>query len=84
MRPPREPDRVPAEVFPPAEYLRDELAERGWTPADLAAHAMLPEARVGDILGGAYITLRESERLGVALGVSGEFFARLQLAWRRR
>ena len=26
----------PAEVFPPGEFLRDELEERGWSQSDLA------------------------------------------------
>jgi len=28
--------RIPAEVFPPGEYIADELKARGWTTADLA------------------------------------------------
>jgi len=27
---------TPAEVFPPGEYLRDELEERGWTVTEFA------------------------------------------------
>jgi HTH-type transcriptional regulator/antitoxin HigA len=30
------PDRVPAEVFPPGEFIREELDARGWTQEDLA------------------------------------------------
>ena len=29
-------NRIPAEVFPPGEFLREELATRGWTQAELA------------------------------------------------
>ena len=28
--------RIPAEVFPPGDFLREELEARGWTQADLA------------------------------------------------
>lgn len=31
--------RQPAEVFPPGAFIRDEMAERGWSDAD--AHARL-------------------------------------------
>ncbi len=30
---------TPAEAFPPGEYLRDELEERGWTEKEFAAAA---------------------------------------------
>ena len=29
--------RNPAEVFPPGEFVREELEARGWTQTDLAA-----------------------------------------------
>ena len=29
--------RVPAEVFPPGEYIRDEIEARGWSLDDLAS-----------------------------------------------
>ena len=29
-------ERVPAEVFPPGEFIQEELDARGWTQADLA------------------------------------------------
>ena len=28
---------MPAEVFPPGDFIREELEERGWTQEDLAA-----------------------------------------------
>ena len=30
-------ERKPAEVFPPGEFLREELEARGWTQGDLAS-----------------------------------------------
>ena len=29
-------DRIPAEVFPPGEFLNDELEARGWTQTEFA------------------------------------------------
>jgi HTH-type transcriptional regulator/antitoxin HigA len=75
---------MPAEVFPPSEYLRDELTARGWPAEELARRAVIPVDRVAEILAGEAMTLPECERIGVTFGVSGELFARLQMAWRRR
>ena len=76
-------ERRPAEVFAPAEYLRDELQERGWTVAQLAERAVVPVAEILAVLDGGAITGRLSERLGIALGVSPWFWANLSVYWRK-
>lgn len=75
----------PAEAFPPCDFLREELAERGWSVEELADRAVLPVADVAALVAGTRgITARHSERLSVALGTSAEYWQRLQVAWNRR
>lgn len=71
--------RVPAEVFPPGEFLADELVERGWTPEQLATRAGVPLAEIQAVLDGGRVNVRLSERLGYALGTNGAFWANLSL-----
>jgi HTH-type transcriptional regulator/antitoxin HigA len=73
-----------AEYFPPSEFIRDEMVDRGWSLTDLARKALIPESRMAAIIDGGQILLSECERLGHAFGTSGQFWANLQVAWRRR
>jgi HTH-type transcriptional regulator/antitoxin HigA len=43
---------VPAEVFMPGEYLRDELEARGWTQGDFARIIGRPVQVVNEIING--------------------------------
>jgi HTH-type transcriptional regulator / antitoxin HigA len=45
-------NRVPAEVFPPGEFIRDELDARGWTQGDLAQIMGRPLQVVNEIVAG--------------------------------
>ena len=76
-------ERRPAEVFPPGEYLRDELQERGWNVTQLAERAVVPAGEILAVLDGGTITGRLSERLGIALGVSPWFWAGLSVYWQK-
>ncbi len=72
-------DTQPAEVFPPGEYLRDELDERGWDCAALAARTGLSVLEVTAILNGSQpILVRTAEKLERALGTSAVMWLRLQ------
>lgn len=42
--------RVPAEVFPPGDFIRDELEARGWTQGDLAQIMGRPTQLVNEIV----------------------------------
>ena len=79
---------TPAEVFPPGDFLREELEARGWTQLDLA-----------DILGVSYNTVNQiatgkrgitpdtAMALAAAFGTTAEFWMRLEHAhqlWRNR
>lgn len=78
-------DRTPAETFPACEYMKDEIAARGWTTPDLAAAIGLSLSETDALLAGEKrITASLSERLGRAFGVSPEFWARIDLAYRKR
>jgi HTH-type transcriptional regulator/antitoxin HigA len=46
------PARVPAEVFPPGDFIRDELDARGWTQGDLAQIMGRPTQLVNEIVAG--------------------------------
>lgn len=45
-------NRIPAEVFPPGEFIRDELEARGWTQGDLAEIMGRPAQAVSEIISG--------------------------------
>lgn len=74
--------RRPAEVFPPGEFLRDELDERGWTPADLAEILDRPVDDVDEIVAGTRGISPETARgLSAAFGPSPEFWMNLDTAY---
>ena len=74
---------TPAEVFPPGEYLRDELDERGWTVTEFAAIIDRPLQAVSEILNGKKaITAETACSFSEALGTSPELWLNLQSAYR--
>jgi HTH-type transcriptional regulator/antitoxin HigA len=69
----------PAEVFPPGEYLRDELEARGWTQRDLAKVIDRPLQAVNEIITGKKrITAKTAKAIAMALGTSPELWLNLQ------
>jgi len=65
----RMPDRVPAEVFPPGEFIRDELEARGWTQGDLADILGRPLRLVNELIAGKkQITPETARGLAEAFG----------------
>ncbi|MGO8751832.1 MAG: HigA family addiction module antitoxin [Thermoguttaceae bacterium] len=75
--------RMPAEVFPPGEFIREELEARGWTQADLAAILNKPLPAVNEIIAGKKaITPETANSLGDAFGVGPEFWLNLENAYR--
>lgn len=74
---------VAAEVFPPGEYLKDELAERGWTVVQLAELMSRPVQVVSDLLEAQVeITPDLAHALSVALGTSAQLWLNLDVAYR--
>lgn len=68
-----------AEAFPPGEYLRDELEERGWTVTEFAEIIGRPVQAVSEILNGKKeITTETAWELSDALGTTPELWLNLQ------
>jgi len=73
---------VPAEAFPPGEYLRDELEERGWSVSEFAEILGRPVQVVSEILNGHKQIIPETAlALAEALGTSAELWTNLQSAF---
>lgn len=73
---------APAEVFPPGDFLRDELTERGWAEAEFADIIGRPVQVVSEILNGRKeITPDTALSIGAALGTSAELWVNLQTTY---
>lgn len=74
--------RKPAEVFPPGEFLRDELDERGWTQIDLAQVMNRSGTAVNEIISGKRrISPEMAKGLPAALGTTPELWLNLESAY---
>ncbi len=74
---------IPAEVFGPGEYLRDELDERGWTVTEFAEILGRPLQAVSEILNGKKeITTETALALSEALGTGPALWLNLQTNYR--
>lgn len=72
-----------AEVFPPGEYLRDELEERGWTQEEFAEIIGKSFKQVNELLSGrAALTASMAQAIAAALGTSAEVWLGLENAYR--
>jgi HTH-type transcriptional regulator / antitoxin HigA len=61
--------RTPAEVFPPGDFIRDELDARGWTQGDLAKIMGRPPQVVNELIAGKkQITPQTALELAKAFG----------------
>lgn len=74
---------IPAEVFQPGEYLRDELEARGWTQSDFAKIIDRPTQVVNEIINGKKrITVETAKAIGLALGTGPELWLNLENTYR--
>ena len=72
-------ERIPAEVFPPGEVIREELEERGWSQVELADIMQRPPRVVSEILAGKRaITPETAKGLGAAFGTGATFWINLE------
>lgn len=72
-------NRIPAEVFPPGEFLKEELNARDWTQTDLAEILGRPMPLVsGIILGKRRITPETAKGLAEAFGTSADYWMKLE------
>lgn len=70
--------RIPAEVFPPGEFLRDELEARGWTQAEFAEIIGKDARLVSEVISGKRsVTPETAIVLSAALGTSPELWMNL-------
>ena len=75
-------NRTAAEVFPPGEFLREELEARGWTVEDFASMLGYPIASVeGLIEGGSRISPEVAARIGEVLGTGPTLWLNLERAY---
>ena len=71
--------RKPAEVFPPGDYIREELAARGWSQVDFAKIIGRSQPAVNEMINGKRgITPESALALSAAFGTSAEFWMNLQ------
>ena len=74
---------APAAVFPPGDFIREELSARGWTQADLARVLGRPLQSVNQIVNGRKrITEQTAAELAEAFGTSAELWLNLETAYR--
>lgn len=92
----REPERVPAEAFPPGEFIEGEMNARGWTAEDVANRMGddgSPKQRSVNLLlvhmlievrdTGLILDQESAAKFGLAFGVSPQFFLNLDAMWRK-
>ena len=76
-------ERRPAELFPPGEYIKDELVARGWTQTDLAHILDRPFPAVNEIVAAKRRITRDTAiGLGEAFGTGPEIWLSLESAYR--
>lgn len=77
------PNRRPAEVFPPGDFVREELDARGWTQSDLAEILGRPQKTISQIVSGRKaVTPETAKGLADAFGTSAELWMNLESAYR--
>ena len=75
-------ERIPAEVFPPGEFLADELEARGWTQSEFAEIIRRPIKVVNEIIAGKKaITTDTAREFSAAFGTSPQYWMNLQTAY---
>lgn len=71
--------RVPAEVFPPGEFLKDELEARGWTQVEFAEIIGKDTRLVSEVISGKRaVTPETATVLAAALGTSPDLWMNLE------
>lgn len=73
---------TPAEVFPPGEFLKDELEARNWTQTEFARIIRRPTRLVNEIIAGKRaITPETAMDFAAAFGTSSDFWFNLETAY---
>ncbi len=75
--------RKPAEVFPPGEYIKDELDARGWSQAEFAEILGRPARVVSEIINGKRaISPETAKEIAAAFDSTPELWMNLESAYR--
>ena len=75
-------ERIPAQVFPPGEFIQEELEARGWIQSDLAEIMGRDAGLVSSLVTGKRsITPQTARDLGSAFGTGGDFWLKLEAAF---
>ena len=75
-------DRKPAEVFPPGEFIEEELEARAWTQEDLARILGKPLPTINKIIKGKLAIIPDTaKKLAAAFGNSAQFWMNLEVTW---
>lgn len=81
-------NRTPAEGFPPGDYIREFMEERGWIASDLAVRLNYSESFISDLLAGRRgVSQRVAHDLARVFGTSAILWVNLEHAyqqWRLR
>ena len=76
-------ERKPAELFPPGDFIKEELEARGWTQADLAEiMGRSPNDIVNLVSGKRSISPQIAKELAAAFGTSAEIWINLESSYR--
>ena len=71
-----------AEIFPPGEFIRDELDARGWTQGDLADILGRTEPKISELINGKRaITPQTAKELAAAFGTSAHVWLSLEITF---
>ena len=74
---------APAEVFPPGDFIREELVARGWSQGDLANVLGRPLQTVNQVINGRKrITPETAVELAEAFGTSPDLWLNLETSYR--
>jgi HTH-type transcriptional regulator/antitoxin HigA len=75
-------DRIPAEVFPPGDFLAEELEERGWSQTELAEILGRPPRLVNEIIANKRaITPETAKGLAAAFGSRAQYWMNLESSY---
>jgi len=75
-------ERTPAEVFPPGEFIREEIEARGWSQIDLAEILGRPPRLISELIAGKRaVTPETAKGLGAAFGTGAQFWMNLESAY---
>lgn len=72
-----------AEVFPPGDFIREELEARGWSQSDFARVLGRPLQAVNEIINGKKrITAETAKEIAAAFGTEVEVWMNLETTYR--